>query len=100
MGLLALQLNRPEFEFLDLGFAWIAVMGLAGFFVAWLVGAIMELTGLSCRVWHLPLFLGPLWAIAAGTTSWYCLSASALKTSSHNTERSQRTQRQKNSYRN
>ena len=56
MEFLALQLNRPEFEFLDLGFAWIAVMGLAGFFAAWLVVAIMELTGLSRRVWHLPLF--------------------------------------------
>lgn len=56
MKLLALHLNRPEFELLDLGFAWIAVMGLVGFVAAWLVVAIMEFTGLSRRVWHLPLF--------------------------------------------
>lgn len=56
MRLVALQFDRPEFEFLDLGFAWIAVIGLAGFVAAWLVVALMELTGLSRRVWHLPLF--------------------------------------------
>jgi hypothetical protein len=53
MKFLGLQLDRPEFEFLDLGFAWI---GLAGFGAAWLVVAMMEFTGLSRRVWHLPLF--------------------------------------------
>ena len=56
MKLLALQLDRPEFAFLDLGFAWIALIGLAGFVAAWLVVALMEFTGLSRRVWHLPLF--------------------------------------------
>lgn len=56
MKFLALQLDRPEFEFLDLGFAWIALIGLAGFVAAWLVVALMEFTGLSRRVWHLPLF--------------------------------------------
>ena len=56
MELLALQFNRPEFEFLDLGFGWIAVIALAGFVAAWLIVAIMELTGLSRKVWHLPLF--------------------------------------------
>jgi hypothetical protein len=54
--ILALQLDRPEFQFLDLGFSWIAVIGLTGFVAAWLIVAIMELTGLSRRVWHLPLF--------------------------------------------
>jgi len=56
MQLLVGQLNRPEFAFLDLLFPWIALMGLAGFIAAWLVVAIMERTGLSRRVWHLPLF--------------------------------------------
>ena len=56
MKLVVAQLNRPEFEFLDLGLAWIAVIGLAGFVAAWLVVTIMEFTGLSRRVWHLPLF--------------------------------------------
>ena len=56
MNLLVVQLNRPEFGFLDLLFPWIAVIGLSGFLAAWVVVAIMEHTGLSRYVWHLPLF--------------------------------------------
>jgi Protein of unknown function (DUF1656) len=56
INLLAVQLNRPEFRFLDLLFPWIAAIGLSGFLVAWLVVALMERTGLSRYVWHLPLF--------------------------------------------
>jgi hypothetical protein len=56
MNLLVVQLNRPEFGFLDLLFPWIAVIGLSGFLAAWLVVAVMERTGLSRYVWHLPLF--------------------------------------------
>jgi hypothetical protein len=70
MNIPAVQFDRPEFEFLDLGFAWIAAIGLAGFVAAWLVVAIMELTGLSRRVWHLPLFfvaLTVLFSCAIGT---------------------------------
>jgi hypothetical protein len=54
MKLLAAQLN--QFGVLDLFFPWIALVGLAGFLVAWLVAAIMEFTGLSRWAWHLPLF--------------------------------------------
>ena len=56
MELLALELNRPEIRFLDLFFPWIMLIGLLGFLAAWLVVAIMEHTGLSRYVWHLPLF--------------------------------------------
>ena len=56
MKLFTMQLNRPEFGVLDLLFPWIALIGLLGFLTAWLVVAIMERTGLSRRVWHLPLF--------------------------------------------
>jgi Protein of unknown function (DUF1656) len=56
INLLAGQLNRPEFRFLDLLFPWIAAIGLSGFLVAWLVVAVMERMGLSRYVWHLPLF--------------------------------------------
>ena len=56
INLLAVQLNRPEFRFLDLQFPWIAAIGLSGFLVAWLVVAVMERMGLSRYVWHLPLF--------------------------------------------
>ena len=56
MNLLTVEWNRPEFGFLDLLFPWIAAIGLAGFLLAWLVVAIMERTGLTRYVWHLPLF--------------------------------------------
>jgi hypothetical protein len=56
MNLLTVEWNRPEFGFLDLLFPWIVAIGLAGFLIAWLVVAIMERTGLTRYVWHLPLF--------------------------------------------
>ena len=41
---------------MDLLFPWIFVVSLLGFLGAWLVMAIMEHTGLSRHIWHLPLF--------------------------------------------
>jgi hypothetical protein len=35
---------------------WILIVGALGFVAAWIVVAIMERTGLSRYVWHLPLF--------------------------------------------
>jgi hypothetical protein len=35
---------------------WSVIIGTLGFFTAWLVVALMEYTGLSRYVWHLPLF--------------------------------------------
>ena len=35
---------------------WITFVGALGFLAAWLVMAILERTGLSRHVWHLPLF--------------------------------------------
>jgi hypothetical protein len=70
MKLLAVQLNRPEFGVLDVWVPWIALIGLAGFVAAWLVVVIMEFTGLSRRVWHLPLFfvaLAVLFSCGIGT---------------------------------
>jgi hypothetical protein len=48
--------NRPEFRVLGLYIPWIFVMLVAGFLAAWLVMAILERTGLSLHIWHLPLF--------------------------------------------
>ena len=48
--------NRPELRFLDLLVPWIFIVSLLGFLGAWLVMAIMERTGLSRHIWHLPLF--------------------------------------------
>jgi hypothetical protein len=48
--------NRPEFRFLGLYIPWIFVVSVAGFLAAWLLMAILERTGLSRHIWHLPLF--------------------------------------------
>jgi Protein of unknown function (DUF1656) len=56
MSLFAVALNRPELRVTDLLIPWIVMIGLLGFLTAWLVVAIMERTGLSRYIWHLPLF--------------------------------------------
>ena len=56
MSLFALTLNRPEMQLGEVLIPWIVVIGTFGFLAAWLVVAIMERTGLSRYVWHLPLF--------------------------------------------
>jgi Protein of unknown function (DUF1656) len=56
MSFLALSLNRPEMKLGEVLIPWIVVIGTFGFLAAWLVVAIMERTGLSRYVWHLPLF--------------------------------------------
>ena len=56
MDALAVILNQPEFKLSELLVPWILIIGLLGFLAAWLVAAIMERTGLSRHVWHLPLF--------------------------------------------
>jgi hypothetical protein len=49
-------LNRPEFRLGEVLVPWSIIIGALGFFTAWLVVALMEYTGLSRYVWHLPLF--------------------------------------------
>jgi hypothetical protein len=56
MSFFALTLNRPEMKLGEVLIPWIVVVGTFGFLAAWLVVAIMERTGLSRYVWHLPLF--------------------------------------------
>jgi hypothetical protein len=53
---LAVFLNRPELRFSEVLVPWIAIVGALGFLMAWLVVAIIEQTGLSRYVWHLPIF--------------------------------------------
>lgn len=56
---LGVVLNRPEFRFGEVLVPWTVIVGALGFFMAWLAVAIMEYTGLSRYVWHLPLlFVG------------------------------------------
>jgi hypothetical protein len=56
VSLFAGALNRPELRFSEVLVPWIMIVGALGFLIAWLVIAIMEHTGLSRYVWHLPLF--------------------------------------------
>ena len=49
-------LNRPEFRLGEVLVPWSVIIGALGFFTAWLVVALLEYTGLSRYVWHLPLF--------------------------------------------
>jgi Protein of unknown function (DUF1656) len=53
---LGVVLNRSEFRFGEVLVPWTVIIGALGFLMAWLVVAIMEHTGLSRYVWHLPLF--------------------------------------------
>jgi Protein of unknown function (DUF1656) len=56
VSLFAGALDRPELRFSEVLVPWIMIVGALGFLLAWLVVAIMEHTGLSLYVWHLPLF--------------------------------------------
>jgi Protein of unknown function (DUF1656) len=56
MSLFAVSLNRAEIKFTELLIPWIVVIALLGFLAAWLVVAIIERTGWSRYIWHLPLF--------------------------------------------
>ena len=48
--------GQPELSVAGLLVPWIAIVGGMGFLAAWPVMAILERTGLSRHVWHLPLF--------------------------------------------
>jgi predicted naringenin-chalcone synthase len=56
VSLFAGALNRPELRLLEVLVPWIMIVGALGFLMAWLLVAMMEHTGLSRYVWHLPLF--------------------------------------------
>ena len=49
-------LNRPEFRLGEVLVPWSVIIGALGFLTAWLVVTLIEYTGVSRYVWHLPLF--------------------------------------------
>jgi len=69
---LAGGLNRPELRFSEVLVPWIVIVGALGFLVAWLVVAIMEHTGLSRYVWHLPLFFVGLVILLSSLIGMIC----------------------------
>jgi hypothetical protein len=64
--------NRPEFRFLDLLIPWIFVVSLFGFLAAWVVIAILEHTGLTRHIWHLPLFFLALVVLLSSIIGFVC----------------------------
>jgi len=65
-------LNRPELRFSEVLVPWIMIVGALDFLVAWLVVAIMEHTGLSRYVWHLPLFFVGLVILLSSLIGMMC----------------------------
>ena len=72
VGLLTGALNRPELRFSEVLVPWILIVGALGFLIAWLVVAIMEHTGLSRYVWHLPLFFVGLVILLSSLIGMMC----------------------------
>jgi hypothetical protein len=64
--------NRPEFRIFDLLVPWIFVISVLGFLAAWLVVAILERTGLSRHIWHLPLFFLALAVLLTSIIGFVC----------------------------
>ena len=64
--------NRPEFRIFDLLIPWIFVVSVLGFLAAWLVVAILERTGLSRHIWHLPLFFLALAVLLTSIIGFVC----------------------------
>jgi hypothetical protein len=64
--------NRPEFRFLDLLIPWIFVVSTFGFLAAWLVVTILERTGLTRHIWHLPLFFLALVVLLSSIIGLVC----------------------------
>ena len=53
-------------------FPWIFVVSVLGFLAAWVVIAVMEHTGLSRHVWHLPLFFVALVILLSSIIGLVC----------------------------
>jgi hypothetical protein len=64
--------NRPEFRIFDLLLPWLFVISVFGFLAAWLVVAILERTGLSRHIWHLPLFFLALAVLLTSIIGFVC----------------------------
>ncbi len=66
------EANRPEFRIFDLLIPWIFVVSVMGFLAAWVVVAILERTGLSRHIWHLPLFFLALAVLLTSIIGFVC----------------------------
>lgn len=53
---MVINLHNPELDFLDLLMPWSLGIGIVGFLAAWVAMTILERTGLTRSIWHVPLF--------------------------------------------
>ena len=67
------EADRPEFRIFDLLIPWIFVISVMGFLAAWVVVAILERTGLSRHIWHLPVFFLALAVLLSSIIGFVCL---------------------------
>jgi hypothetical protein len=51
-----MNLRSPELQVLDLLVPWNVGIGILGFLLAWLIMVVLERTGLTRFIWHVPLF--------------------------------------------
>ena len=51
-----MNLRFPELQVMGLLVPWCLALGVVGFLLTWLVLAVLERTGLTRFIWHLPLF--------------------------------------------
>jgi hypothetical protein len=51
-----MNLRLPEFKIVDLLVPWSAVLAIIGFVLSWLIMIVLERSGLTRFIWHLPLF--------------------------------------------
>jgi hypothetical protein len=66
------EAHRPEFRIFDLLIPWIFVVSVMGFLAAWVVVAILERTGLSRHIWHLPVFFLALAVLLSSIIGFVC----------------------------
>lgn len=53
---IAMDLRSPELQLLDLLVPWNLGIAILGFLLAWVTVTLLERTGLTRFIWHLPLF--------------------------------------------
>jgi hypothetical protein len=51
-----MTLRSPESQILDLLVPWHVSLGIIGVLLSWLIMTVLERTGLTRFIWHLPLF--------------------------------------------
>jgi len=65
LSLLPAALRNAELDLFGFLLPWGLVMGILGFFLAWLLTGLLEHLGWTRHIWHLPLFFAALVLLCA-----------------------------------